>query len=58
MALQTKKRDAWIYRDSDDAHYRDHQLGHVVEERIVRNGDHIEMYMAPGGGFAIKLHKQ
>ena len=49
---------AKIYRDSEDAHYRDHQLGHVVEERIVRNGDHVEMYMAPGGGFAIKLHKQ
>ena len=49
---------AKIYRDSEDAHYRDHQLGHVIEERIVRNGDHVEMYMAPGGGFAIKLHKQ
>ena len=49
---------AKIYRDSDDAHYRDHQLGYVVEEKIIRQGDRIEMYMAPGGGFAIKLKKQ
>ena len=49
---------AKIYRDSDDAHYRDHQLGYVVEEKIIRQGDRLEMYMAPGGGFAIKLKKQ
>ncbi|MBR3164446.1 glycoside hydrolase family 97 protein [Candidatus Saccharibacteria bacterium] len=49
---------ATIYRDSEDAHYRDHQLGYVIEERIVRRGDRIELYMAPGGGFAIKLKKE
>lgn len=49
---------AVIYRDSDDAHYRDHQLGYVIEERIVRHGDKMEMYIAPGGGFAIHLKKQ
>ncbi len=49
---------ATVYRDSDDAHYRDHQLGYVIEEKIVRNGDRMEMYIAPGGGFVIKLHKQ
>ena len=49
---------ATVYRDSDDAHYRDHQLGYVIEEKIVRNGDRLEMYIAPGGGFAIKLQKQ
>jgi len=49
---------ATVYRDSEDAHYRDHQLGYVIEEKIVRNGDRMEMYIAPGGGFAIKLHKQ
>ena len=49
---------ATVYRDSDDAHYRDHQLGYVIEEKIVRNGDRMEMYIAPGGGFAMKLHKQ
>lgn len=49
---------AKIYRDSDDAHYRDHQLGYVLEEKILRRGDRLEIYMAPGGGFAIEIHKQ
>ena len=49
---------ATIYRDSEDAHYRDHQIGYVIEEKILRRGDKIEVYMAPGGGFAMKLRKQ
>ncbi len=49
---------ATVYRDSEDAHYRDHQLGYVIEEKIIRNGDRMEMYIAPGGGFAMRLHKQ
>ena len=49
---------ATIYRDSDDAHYRDHQLGYVIEEKVLRRGDKLEVYMAPGGGFAVKLQKQ
>ncbi len=49
---------ATIYRDSEDAHYRDHQTGYVIEEKILRRGDKIEIYMAPGGGFAMKIRKQ
>ncbi|MCQ2571234.1 MAG: glycoside hydrolase family 97 protein [Candidatus Saccharibacteria bacterium] len=49
---------ATLYRDSDDAHYRDHQTGYVIEEKVLRRGDKIEIYMAPGGGFAMKLQKQ
>ena len=49
---------AKIYRDSDDAHYRDHQLGYVIEEKIVRQGVHLEMHRAPAGGLALKLHNQ
>jgi alpha-glucosidase len=49
---------AKLYRDSDDAHYRDNQLGHVIEEKIIRKGDHFEVYMAPGGGFALEIHKK
>ena len=48
---------AKLYRDSDDAHYRDNQLGHVVEEKVLRRGDKLEVYMAPGGGFALEIHK-
>lgn len=49
---------ATVYRDSEDAHYRDHQTGYVIEEKILRRGDKIEIYMAPGGGFAMKIRKQ
>ena len=49
---------ATVYRDSEDAHYRDHQLGYVIEEKILRRGDKLEIYMAPGGGFAMKIVKQ
>jgi alpha-glucosidase len=49
---------AKLYRDSDDAHYRDNQLGHTIEERTVRKGDRFEIYMAPGGGFALELKKK
>ena len=48
---------AKLYRDSDDAHYRDNQLGHVIEEKTLRKGDRLEVYMAPGGGFALEVHK-
>jgi len=48
---------AEVYRDSDDAHYRDHPLGHVIEEKVVRREDRMGVYMAPGGGFAIRLRK-
>ena len=51
------KYQAKLYRDSDDAHYRDNQLGHVIEEKVLRKGDRLEVYMAPGGGFALEIHK-
>lgn len=49
---------AKIYRDSEDAHFRDHQTGYVIEEKIIRKGDHFEIYLAPGGGFAMSLKKR
>ena len=46
---------AEIYRDSDDAHYRDNQLGIVVETRVVSKNDYFDFWVAPGGGFAVRL---
>lgn len=46
---------AEIYRDSEDAHYRDHQLGYVIEEKVIRREDRLSVYMASGGGFAMRL---
>ena len=48
---------AEIYHDSDDAHYRDNQLGIIIETRKVAATDYLDLWMAPGGGFAVRLVK-
>ncbi|MBQ9020214.1 glycoside hydrolase family 97 protein [Candidatus Saccharibacteria bacterium] len=49
---------AEIYRDGEDAHYRDNQLSIIIESRPITRSDYLEIWMAPGGGFAVKLKKQ
>lgn len=46
---------ATIYADSLDAHYRDNPYGHTIIKRRVSSNDNLDIYLAPGGGFAIKL---
>lgn len=46
---------AEIYADAKDAHYRDNQFAINIETKHVDQNDFLELYMAPGGGFAIKL---
>ena len=46
---------AEIYRDDETAHYRDNQLGIRIETTVVGRNNFIDIYMAPGGGFAIRL---
>jgi alpha-glucosidase len=48
---------AEIYRDSQDAHYRDNPFGRVVEKQRVRREDRLDVYMAPGGGFAMRVRR-
>lgn len=48
---------AEIYADSNDAHFRDNQFGYQISRKTVSKMDHLDIYMAPGGGFAIKLGK-
>ena len=48
---------AEIYTDSDDAHYRDNPFGHNISEKHVSKNESLDIYMAAGGGFAIKLVK-
>lgn len=50
--------DAEIYADSEDAHYRDRPFGIKIEQKRVGRKDYLDLYMAPGGGFAIRLKKQ
>ena len=48
---------AEIYRDSDTAHYRDNQLGITIEARRITRSDYLDIWMAPGGGFAVRITK-
>ncbi|MBQ6486193.1 glycoside hydrolase family 97 protein [Candidatus Saccharibacteria bacterium] len=48
---------AEIYRDSDTAHYRDNQLGITIESRKISKTDYLDIWMAPGGGFAVRITK-
>ncbi len=51
-----KRYKAEIYRDGDDADYRTvkrHSI--VIENKVLSNADTLNLRMAPGGGFAIRL---
>ena len=47
--------EAEIYTDSDDAHFRDNPFGHNIFKKHVSRNEALDVYMAPGGGFAIRL---
>lgn len=49
---------AEIYRDSDTAHYRDNQLDIIIETRKITKSDYLDLWMAPGGGFAVRIIKE
>lgn len=48
---------AYFYTDSENAHYRDNPFGINIYEKHVGRSDALDLYMAPGGGFAIRLKK-
>lgn len=49
--------EATIYADAENAHYRDEQFAIVKQQKRVGNKDSQDLYLAPGGGFAIKLKR-
>ncbi|MBR2695575.1 glycoside hydrolase family 97 protein [Candidatus Saccharibacteria bacterium] len=49
---------AEIYRDHETAHYRDNPLAISIETTTINKTNFIDIWMAPGGGFAISLKKQ
>lgn len=49
---------AEIYRDEETAHYRDNPLAITIETKLIKNTDTLDIFVAPGGGFAIYLRKQ
>ena len=48
---------AELYLDSENAHYRDNPYGINILEKHVGRSDSLDIYMAPGGGFAVKLQR-
>ena len=48
---------AYVYADADHAHYRDEQFAIIKQQKSVGKSDSLDLYMAPGGGFAIRLAK-
>jgi alpha-glucosidase len=53
--LEDGAYEASIYTDSDNAHYRDNQFAIDKTKKHVGKNDSLDIYMAPGGGFAIRL---
>ena len=49
--------EAFIYADSDNAHFRDEQFGIIKQQKKVGRQDALDLYMAPGGGFAVRLRQ-
>ena len=53
-----KTYEATIYRDADEAHYKNNPQAYVVEKRNVTFHDYLPVKMAPGGGFAISFEEK
>ena len=52
-----RKYEATIYADAPDAHYRTNPQAYAIERRKVDSRTTLEMYLAPGGGFAISFRE-
>ena len=55
--LDSGSYKAYLYLDSSDAHFRDNPYGINIMTKHVGRSDSLDIYMAPGGGFAIRLEK-
>ena len=55
--LSSGSYEGHLYTDSENAHYRDNPFGIEKHKKTVGKSDILDIYMASGGGFAIKLQK-
>ena len=53
-----KTYEATIYADAADAHYRNNPQAYTITGRTVTSSDSLEIFMAPGGGFAVSFAEQ
>jgi hypothetical protein len=49
------KYEATIYRDADNADWKENPEAYVIEKKMVTNRSKIDLKLAPGGGTAISL---
>ncbi len=52
----SRSYNAVIYRDGDEAHYRDNPTDYTIENTVVDSQSERDFVMRPGGGFAISLN--
>lgn len=50
-----KKYEAIIYQDAKDAHYKTNPQAYVISKKKVTNKSELELFSAPGGGFAVSI---
>ena len=50
-----KRYEATIYADAPDAHYRNNPQAYCISKQEVTSSDNLQMFLAPGGGFAISI---
>ena len=53
-----KSYEATIYADASDAHYRNNPQAYTITGKTVTSSDSLEIFMAPGGGFAVSFAEQ
>lgn len=53
-----KTYEATIYADASDAHYRNNPQAYTITRKTVTSSDSLEIFMAPGGGFAVSFVEQ
>lgn len=53
-----KTYEATIYADASDAHYRNNPQAYTITGKTVTSSDSLEIFMAPGGGFAVSFAEQ
>ncbi|MCQ2141369.1 MAG: glycoside hydrolase family 97 protein [Bacteroidales bacterium] len=50
-----KTYEATIYADATDANYETNTQAYTIEKRMVTSADSLDVFMAPGGGFAVSF---
>ena len=56
--LEEGRYEATVYADASDAHFRNNPQAYTITRRTVTPADRLDLTMAPGGGFAIRLTKK